>query len=143
MAAADASPVLHRRPAGGPKRAAALCRFHARNKCTLGEACPFAHSIGELAMVPDTFFTKLCRQVARGSVCKNPVCTFSHSRRDVKAARDGRRARTIEGDSSAESDAGGSVLAAEQQDSDENKGYRNKGGPQVSCKFAWIYTPFY
>ncbi|CAK9013144.1 unnamed protein product [Durusdinium trenchii] len=54
-----------------------MCAFHKKKKCTMGMACPFAHSKEELNAPPDLSKTKLCVNFFRRK-CNDIHCKFAH-----------------------------------------------------------------
>jgi len=61
-----------------------ICVFHKKNKCALGESCPFAHNKEELQPCPDLAKTKLCYNFFRHR-CNDSRCKFAHGYQELRA----------------------------------------------------------
>lgn len=61
-----------------------LCRFFAKDACSQGDNCKFAHGSEELVPLPDLRQTKLCHQFKVSGRCLDPLCTFAHRRSDLR-----------------------------------------------------------
>ncbi|CAJ1370246.1 unnamed protein product [Effrenium voratum] len=61
-----------------------MCAFHKKKKCTMGVACPFAHSKDELNAPPDLSKTKLCVNFFRRK-CNDVNCKFAHGHSELRA----------------------------------------------------------
>lgn len=57
-----------------------VCEFNLRGKCKRGEACKFAHSVADMAPLPDLHRTRLCSSMLKMGACPNgDSCKFAHS----------------------------------------------------------------
>eukprot|EP00930_Biecheleria_cincta_P033999 TRINITY_DN23530_c0_g1_i2.p1 TRINITY_DN23530_c0_g1~~TRINITY_DN23530_c0_g1_i2.p1 ORF type:complete len:1270 (+),score=260.59 TRINITY_DN23530_c0_g1_i2:480-3812(+) len=63
-----------------------LCAFNRKQKCSLGQACPFAHSKEELQPVPDLMKTKLCYNFYRRK-CNDKNCKFAHGYSELRSTQ--------------------------------------------------------
>lgn len=63
-----------------------MCRFELMGMCTKGIECLFAHGVTELKALPDLRCTKLCKQHVETGECTNPVCTYAHSKAELRLA---------------------------------------------------------
>jgi len=61
-----------------------MCAFHKKKKCTMGVACPFAHSREELNSPPDLSKTKLCVNFFKRK-CNDVYCKFAHGHQELRA----------------------------------------------------------
>jgi len=61
-----------------------LCVFNKKNKCALGNTCPFAHAKEELQATPDLAKTKLCYNFFRRR-CNDTRCKFAHGYQELRA----------------------------------------------------------
>lgn len=62
-----------------------MCKYWASNRCTMGDACNFAHSDQELREQPDLVATKLCFQfMSKGRCNKGSQCTFAHGKKELR-----------------------------------------------------------
>jgi len=68
----------------GQLRKTKMCVFFKKNKCALGQDCPFAHAREELQVTPDLSKTKLCYNYFR-SRCFNGNCRFAHGYEELRA----------------------------------------------------------
>ncbi|CAK9080741.1 unnamed protein product [Durusdinium trenchii] len=79
MVAADLSSKLKRTK---------ICKFWVFNRCTLGEACTFAHSTCDLQEQPDLVKTELCFQfMSKGQCKRGAACTFAHGKKELRKPR--------------------------------------------------------
>lgn len=62
-----------------------LCRFHQRQRCKKGQACPFAHGTEELRQAPDLWKTSVCWAWER-STCSLAAaeCQYAHGASDLR-----------------------------------------------------------
>jgi len=63
-----------------------MCRFVAKAACNRGEDCLFAHSVEDLAAMPDLSRTKMCRTLRVTGNCTDPYCAFTHSKTEMRTA---------------------------------------------------------
>lgn len=57
-----------------------LCDFYAQGRCTRGDACTFAHGIGEITARPDFSCTQVCRSFkTTGRCAMGDACQFAHA----------------------------------------------------------------
>ncbi|CAK9052746.1 unnamed protein product [Durusdinium trenchii] len=62
-----------------------ICKFWVCSRCTLGEACTFAHSTCDLQEQPDLVKTELCFQFMSKGRCKRGAdCTFAHGKKELR-----------------------------------------------------------
>jgi len=77
-----------------------MCKYWSSNRCTMGDACNFAHSDTELREQPDLVATKLCFQfMSKGRCNKGASCTFAHGKKELRqmpAGGDGQRKPNFE-----------------------------------------------
>lgn len=76
-----------------------MCKYWSSNRCTMGDACNFAHSDTELREQPDLVATKLCFQfMSKGRCNKGASCTFAHGKKELRQmpAGDGQRKPNFE-----------------------------------------------
>ena len=62
-----------------------MCKYWKSKRCTMGDACNFAHSSQEIRHAPSLVATQLCFQFsAKGMCSKGEACTFAHSKEELQ-----------------------------------------------------------
>jgi hypothetical protein len=61
-----------------------LCQYHAKGKCTKGDACSFAHATDALRPLPDLSYTQICPMVVSSGKCTNIGCKYAHTREQLR-----------------------------------------------------------
>eukprot|EP00434_Breviolum_minutum_P013212 symbB.v1.2.011644.t1/scaffold789.1/size230748/5 len=62
-----------------------MCKYWKSKRCTMGDACNFAHSSEEIRHAPSLVATQLCFQFsAKGMCSKGEACTFAHSKEEIQ-----------------------------------------------------------
>jgi len=59
-----------------------LCIYNSQGVCSLGESCPFAHSVSEIRAAPNLAKTQLCKQFMNG-YCRNENCNYAHGEAEL------------------------------------------------------------